>query len=178
MIIRLVRILDLKQQSFPEESNKKNYWTEKKIGACVVLAMLLFAGIIVMGCTNPLTSNNSGFQKLRPDPETGIVNWMSAVNEKNIPRLYALSPDFVRRNVTEKEFIESNVGNPILQPGFIFTNYEIINKTGEGNYARIKAILVATNSSISTNSSSGFPIFYNFILYYENGEWKAWTIPF
>lgn len=156
----------------------KHYLTEKKIGACVIIALLLFAGIIVMGCTNSVAGNNSGFLKSRPDPETGIVNWISAVNAKNIPRLYALSPDFVRQNITEKEFIESNVGNPILQPGFRFSNYEILNKTFDGNNARIQAILVASNSSISTNSSSGFPIFYNFILNYENGEWKVWTIPF
>ena len=148
------------------------------IGRFLIIAAILVGTIIAMGCTSPAPGNNSSASISRPDPETGLANWISAVNEKNFPRLYELAPGFIRKNLTEKEFVASNVGNPVLEPGFTFVGYEIMNKTIQGNNANIRAVLFASNSSLNTNSTGEIPIFYNFIFSYENNEWKVWTIQF
>jgi hypothetical protein len=170
--------LNQKQHSCKKAIKGKILPIDRKYVAGIGVMGIILIGIIAMGCMSTVAGTNPGVMSSRPDPETGIVNWMSAVNGKNLPKLYELSPGFIKKNVTEQEFIASNDGNIILEPGFKFSGYEIMNKTVQGNYANIRAVLIASNSSLTTNATTGVPIFYNFIFSYENNEWKVWTIQF
>ena len=125
------------------------------------------------GVPGVLTNNTT---QVRPDPETGIVNWIQAINESNMPRLYELSPAYIRNNVSESDFTSINEKAPMLAPGTEISRYEVVNKSVEDDSANIKAIIGRT--SVVNNTPETIPIFFNFSLSYENNEWKVWTVPF
>ena len=144
--------------------------------SCFMVAILVGA-TVTMGCTGMVPSGNVS-TSVHPDPETGVVYWISAINDKNIPRLYELSPDSIRKNISEHDFILANQGNLFLKPGFKFLNYKVANKTVEGDNATIEAILDASLNMQSGNSTQVTPLLFNFNLTYEDNEWKIWDVPF
>jgi hypothetical protein len=107
-----------------------------------------------------------------PEPEAGIATWISAMNSKDIPRLYALSPSVIRSNISEKEFIRANADNLLLQPGVVFSELEILNKTSEGSRATIIEWI-----AMDRPGQGRIPMKFTFRLFFENGEWKVWTEP-
>ena len=156
---------------------KRKTGFNQTIGIFLIIACILFGAIITMGCMNSFPGANNT-PVARPDPETGLVYWISAVNEKNVPRLYELSPDFIKKNITENDFILANQGNPLLKPGFKFVNYSIENKTLNGDNATIKTVLEASFGTSNGNSTQVTPLFFNFNLTYQDNEWKIWDVPF
>lgn len=145
-------------------------------------AMLLFIGI--SGCinatqpTSPVSGINITTNSL-PDPEAGLQNWINAINAKDIDRLYALSPKEIRDQVTLEQFTLDNKNNSILNKGVICTQYTLLNKTINQTTATISArLLFQVPDSKNTTQYTSVPVYYKFILIFEQGEWKVWTVPF
>jgi hypothetical protein len=134
----------------------------------IILATGLALCILTAGCVG----DGSFFRKTSnpPEPETGITSWISAMNSKDIPRLYALSPLIIRSNISEQDFIQANTGNLLLQPGIIFSDPEILNKTSDGKKATIKAMI-----TMDRPGEERIPLFYTFQLFFDYVEWKVWT---
>ena len=113
-----------------------------------------------------------------PDPETGLQEWMTAINAKNINRLYTLSPNQIRKQVTLDQFTKDNTENYLLKPGYVFIDYTILNKTVNQTTAIITAQLnLQVPASQNLNKTQIFPVSYKFFLVFEDGEWKIWNIP-
>jgi hypothetical protein len=110
------------------------------------------------------------------DPETGIQEWMDAVNHKDITRLYALAPDEIRQQVSYEQFVQANENNVLFSPAWEFTNYTVLNKTINQSTSSIMAMLVL-QKPVSENSTryESIPVYYTFILVYEDDQWKVWT---
>jgi hypothetical protein len=134
----------------------------------IMLAACLAACILTTGCVG----DSSFFRKssAQSEPETGIAAWISAMNSKDVPRLYALSPSVIRSNISEQDFIRANAGNLLLKPGIVFSEPEILNKTSDGQRATVKAMI-----PMDRPGEGRIPLFYTFQLFFENGEWKVWT---
>jgi hypothetical protein len=134
----------------------------------IIIAGCIAACIFIAGCTG----NSSLFNKssVQLQPETGIDNWIAALNSKDIPRLYTLSPSVIRSNISEQDFIRANEDNILLKPGVGFTDLEIINKTSDMSKATIKASVI-----VDQPGTGRTPVFYTFQLFFEDGEWKVWT---
>ena len=71
--------------------------------------------------------------------------------------------------------VKDNQNNPIFIPGTQFVDYKILNKTIEGDNATIVAYIL-TKVPGKTNDTTAIPIYYKFILFYEDNEWKVWTV--
>lgn len=134
----------------------------------IILAACLAACVLTAGCIG----DSSLFRKTSApsEPETGITAWISAMNSKDIPRLYALSPSVIRSNISEQDFTLANAGNMLLKPGIVFSDLEILNKTSDGQRATVKAMI-----TMDRPGEGRIPLFYTFQLFFENGEWKVWT---
>ncbi len=113
-----------------------------------------------------------------PDPETGLQMWIDAINAKDINRLYTLSPNQIREQVTLEQFTKDNSDNYLLKPGYIFTKYIIINETVNQTTAIIVADLPLQVPSQNSTQLKVIPINYKFFLIFEDGEWKIWNVPF
>jgi hypothetical protein len=144
----------------------------KKLLSRLCLVSIVVFLVLVMGCIGSSGNLNSPSLPGYPEPETGIAYWIKAVNEKDVARLYSLSPEYIRHNVSKNDFVALNANNPLLKPGSQITDMEVLNKTGDNNSAMIKAMLVQSSENAS------IPIWYNFTLSFEDGEWKVWTAPF
>ncbi len=147
---------------------------------CLLIGILVFVSIA--GCATSLHPQlNSTIEKSTdalPDPETGLQEWMTAINAKNINRLYTLSPDQIREQVTLEQFTKDNTENYLLQPGYVFIGYTILNKTVNQTTATITAQLnLQVSASQNLNQTKVFPVIYKFFLVFEEGEWKIWNIP-
>ena len=140
--------------------------------------MGLIVLIVVCGCVGSDTyvgNNNS----LQPDPETGIVAWISAINAHDINGFYNLEPDEIKEQISEQQFDIENMNNTLLQQDKSITRYKILNETSNATMANIKAV-VLLHQNVPGNSpqTETIPIFINFEEWFEHGEWKVWTIPF
>ncbi len=144
----------------------------KKLLSVCCLACFVLVMVLAMGCLGSSANTGLTSQAGNTDPETGIGYWIKAVNEKDTARLYSLSPDYIRHNVSKKDFIALNTDNPLLKPGSQITDMEVLNKTVDNNSAAIRAMLV------QSSGNGSIPIWYNFALSFEDGEWKVWTVPF
>ena len=111
------------------------------------------------------------------DPETGVKEWIDAVNEKNIVRVYDLAPDEVKGKRTLDQFKGENTNNILFGEGNYLHNYSLLNKTQNGTYAQIIA-QIFLHQQDNQGMDHEIPIFYKFALFYEHGEWKIWTINF
>lgn len=111
------------------------------------------------------------------DPESGIVQWMDAMNRQDVIRLYRLAPSSIRTGVSLEEFALINHDNVYFSRNVTFVSYEIINKTVSDNTADIKAMLVTNQFPAGGEPVENIPIWFHFTLTRENGEWKVWTIP-
>jgi hypothetical protein len=119
-----------------------------------------------------------GEWKVWVDAETGIQMWIEAFNARNIDRVYDLAPDEIKSVVTLAQYKEDNLNNTLLQPGYSFVNYGVINKKQNATYSEIIAQLFMQQPGKQGNPGPEVPIQYKFGLYYEHGEWKIWMLNF
>jgi hypothetical protein len=150
---------------------------EKKAKQIKWLLAGLFIFLFVCGSTLILLNNKPGKSSVPlPDPETGILNWINAVNGRNIDRVYDLAPDEIKQHVTLAQFKDDNLNNTYIQPGSAFLDFNVIDKKQNGTYAQIITQVWYRKSNQSVNGTP-IPINYKFALYYQHGEWKIWTLP-
>ena len=136
----------------------------------ILLVVYLVFCILTTGCIE----NNSLFNKNNAQqPEASIAEWVSAVNNKDIPVLYDLSPTIIRSNISEQDFVRENADNMLLQPGIVFTHLDILNKSSKGTKTIIQARII-----MDTPTNKNIPVFITFYLVFENGKWKVWTVDF
>ena len=155
----------------------------KNVWPIIFLVICILSFVSISGCTTSIyTQPNSSAEKSSvtlPDPETGLQEWMIAINAKNINRLYTLAPNQIREQVTLDQFTKDNTENYLLKPGYVFTDYTILNKTVNNTTATITAQLnLLVPSSQNLTQTQIFPISYKFFLVFEDGEWKIWNIPY
>ncbi|HVP97017.1 hypothetical protein [Methanoregula sp.] len=139
------------------------------------IGLLLF--VVSIGCTSAGVSG-IGITAIQPDPETGIVSWINAVNQKDVHQIYILAPGDIKKQISYEQFAAANENNALLtNPNLKFSGYEILNKTSNQSTAKISAMLVM-QKPVSENSTQveSVPVFYTFILTYEDNQWKVWTI--
>jgi hypothetical protein len=144
-----------------------------KIG--IGIGVLLF--VVSMGCISPGVSDG-GTTTIQPAPETGLASWINAVNNKDVQQLYVLAPNEIKNQVSYEQFVKANQNNILLtNPNLKFSGYEILNKTVNQSNAKINAMLVMQKPA-SDNSThiASIPVFYTFVLTYENNQWKIWTV--
>jgi len=141
------------------------------------IAVVLVVLIIACGCTSVNTSVADQSSSL-PDPETGINAWIDAVNAHDINGFYNLAPNEIKEQIPEQQFITANTNNPLLQQDRSITGYKILNETSNATMANIK-VMVSLRQDVSANSTQTeiIPLYLNFEEWFENGEWKVWTIP-
>jgi hypothetical protein len=152
-----------------EEKTLKNI---KWLVAGLILVICLIGSVYVLEHKNMEKSSVPS-----ADPETGIKMWIDAVNQRNIDRVYDLSPDQIKQQLTLPQMKENNLNNTLLQPGFRFTDYKVVDKQQNGTNAKIAATLILQFPP-SQESTEGklVPVRYNFALFYQHGEWKIWTV--
>jgi hypothetical protein len=148
----------------------------KSYKATVVLCCIILV-VLSTGCTQP-----SLFVKPAvvpsSDPESGIIQWMDAMNRHDVPQLYHLAPSSLRSNISLEEFSLINQNNVYFSRNVSFVSYEILNKTVSSDIVDIRATLVTDHFPAGRDLEKNIPIFFHFTLIRENGEWKIWTAPF
>lgn len=111
-----------------------------------------------------------------PDPETGVVAWIDAVNRKDVGELYLLAPSSIRKQVSYEDFVVVNKNTTFLQPGYEFTGYTLQNKSENRTCATITAWLVLHKpANIPSSEPGDIPLFFTFNLVYEDGRWRVWA---
>lgn len=142
----------------------------------VVAGLLLIA--LIAGSVYILDSKNTGkFSVPSTDPETGIQEWIDAMNQRNIDRVYDLAPDEIKNQVTPEQFKMANINNTLLTPGNSFSSYTVMDKKQNGTSARIIAqVILHIPSNQQNTQSTDIPLVDTFALLYQHGEWKVWMI--
>ncbi len=144
---------------------------------CAVVCILVL--VIISGCTSYQHDSSMNRTTISSsDPETGIQEWVAAVNNKDLGRLYDLSPDEIKTQMSWENFTAANENNEFLRPDETFTFDSVMNKTGNATVANLKVILLLhKNTSANSTQSETIPLYFNFIELFEHGEWKVWSIP-
>jgi len=144
--------------------------------ATLAFIICIASAMLIAGCLSPGSDLFKSKKNIRPDPETGIQDWMDAVNQKDVSRIYDLAPGAIKSQINEEDFAKANADNLFLKPGVYFTGYDVLDKTTDGYNASISAQVFMQkpdeNGSIFTTA-----LFYKFVLIYEGEEWKIWTVP-
>lgn len=146
----------------------------------------LFAGtiflivvlILAAGCTGPGDSPAPFRAGDSPDPESGIVRWIDAVNERDYGAVYDLMPGSKRAGISREQYIRFNRDNPspFLASGPVVTDYFILDKNTEGLNATIKAGLQTSFSGSAGNEPPRQEtVFFTFEESFEENEWKVWA---
>ncbi len=150
-------------------------WKKYLMHGCIALGLLIM--IVVCGCTATNTSV-SGKSPSQPDPETGIIAWIDGMNAHDVSGLYNLAPEGIRDQVSLEQFVSANMNNTLISPDKAITGYKILNETSNATMANIKVVLLL-RQNVSANSveTETIPLYLNFEEWFENGEWKVWTIP-
>jgi hypothetical protein len=138
---------------------KKNY-----IIFIAILLLCTSAAVIFAGCTTA-----------RPDPETGIISWIAAVNNHDYDRVYDLAPQAVRQQVSRPMFLAAQHDNPFLASGNSVQGYAVLNKTMSGNNAAITAQLDLHKPAADNESARDIALYIKFVEVFENGKWDVWT---
>jgi hypothetical protein len=141
-----------------------------------VAGLLLIA--LIAGSVYVVDSKNTGkFSVPSTDPETGIQEWIDAMNQRNIDRVYDLAPDEIKDQVTPEQFKMANINNTLLKPGNSFTSYTVIEKKQNGTSAQITAQVILHIASNQQNThGTDVPVVDTFALLYQHGEWKVWMM--
>ena len=149
----------------------------KKILIIMSVVVGMCAMILMCGCTSANTSLQSE-NLTPPDPETGITAWMDAINAHDVSALYNLAPEEIRDQISLDQFAKANVNNTLLSQDKAIVDYKILNATSNATMADIYTMIVLKqNVSANSTQTETIPIYLNFEEWYENGEWKVWTIP-
>jgi hypothetical protein len=130
---------------------------------------------IVILCGMILAICLAGCLQQRPDPEIGVKNWISAVNNHDYNRLYDLAPREIRQQINLQDFITAQKGNPLFNPGVSIGDYQITNRTLTGDTASLTVVLSLNMLANGNGSPHNTGLFIRFEEVFENGEWKVWT---
>ena len=150
-------------------------WKKYLMHGCIAAGLIVL--IVVCGCT---AANSSVLSKNppRPDPETGIITWIDAINAHDVSGLYNLAPEGIRDQVSLEQFVNANTNNTLLTPDKAITGYNILNETSNATMANFKvALLLHQNVSADSVQTETIPLYLNFEEWLENGVWKVWTLP-
>ena len=100
------------------------------------------------------------------------------MNAHDVSGLYNLAPEGIRDQVSLEQFVSANMNNTLISPDKAITGYKILNETSNATMANIKVVLLL-RQNVSANSveTETIPLYLNFEEWFENGEWKVWTIP-
>jgi hypothetical protein len=151
----------------------------KNVQCIPALSLCILALVSISGCTASLPGSSVNKTiAAYSDPETGIHDWVDAINNKDIVKLYDLEPYGFKQEVSLTQFVTINQDNEFLSPNATLTGYKILNETSNATAANLR-VMVYWHGPVSPNSTQlqTVPIFYNFEELFENGEWKIWTIP-
>jgi hypothetical protein len=130
----------------------------------VLIFLCIGSAVIFAGCTGA-----------RPDPETGITAWITAVNNHDYDRVYDLGPREIQQQVSRSAFITAQRDNPLLAPGNLIKDYTIEKKTISENNAAITVQLILHTPAGANQSARDIALYIKFVETFENGEWKVWT---
>jgi hypothetical protein len=130
------------------------------VGVCVM--------ILACGC---ISAN-------QPDPETGVIAWIHAINAHDVSGLYNLAPESIRDQVSLNRFSNANANNSLLTQDKAIVDYKVLNETRNETMANLHMMIVLKqNVSANSTQTETIPLYLNFEEWYESGEWKVWTIP-
>jgi hypothetical protein len=137
---------------------------KKLTGLTIILMCVMIIAICLAGCLQQ-----------RPDPETGVKNWIAAVNNHDYGRVYDLAPKEIRSRIDRQDFIGVQNGNPFLAPGNVIRNYQIVNRTQSGDNAELTVSVILYSPGSDNVSPGNVLIYLKFLEVFEGGEWKMWT---
>jgi len=141
----------------------------------MIILVVLSVTFLILIAINFAFLDVSTIPKQRTDPESGIYNWMGAMNTRDYARLYAISPSGIKQNISFNDFRSVNEDNIFFRDNVTFIDFQVLNKTSTGNIISIEAALEASKADYLTKNVSNFVIFYGFDESYENNEWKVWA---
>jgi hypothetical protein len=155
---------------------KKGKSTQMKwvVAGLIIILIIVGSAIVILNNKNLIVKTSGP----STDPETGIQNWIEAVNGRNIDRLYDLAPDEIKGQRTLDQFREDNTNNILFKQGNYLYNYTLMDKKQNGTSAQIIAEISLHQPENQGTPGQEIPIFYKFSLFYEHGEWKIWTLKF
>ena len=144
-----------------------------------VVLGLIVCNILVSGCTNmvPKNSVNKSSYEI-PEPESGIVRWIVAVNNRDYGAVYDLMPQSKRTGITREQYILLNTEHPsvFLSSGMIVNNFTVLDKQVVGKNATIAVGLDTIRVSKGQNGAVERNFVYvTFDEVFEDREWKVWT---
>jgi len=147
--------------------------TVKKQYPGILLAVCLAGCVLIAGCLggSSLFSKTSSL----PEPETGINSWISAVNDRNLDRVYDLAPQSIKQQISLEEFLAAQRDNPLLAQGTVIQGFSVLNKTASGNDAAITAQITIHMPASVNRSEQDISVFLKFVEIFEDGEWHVWT---
>jgi hypothetical protein len=152
---------------------------ERKISTamcCFAIGLLVL--ILACGCLATKPSGLSENPSLQPDPDTGLIAWMEAINTHDVTGLYNLAPEEIRDQVSLDQFEKANMNNSLMTQDKAVTGYKILNETGNATMTNIRVeLLLRQNVSADSLQTETIPLYLNFEEWYEKGEWKVWTLP-
>jgi hypothetical protein len=150
----------------------------KNIVCITFLCLFILAFVSISGCTATMPNTSQNVAVPNSDPQTGIQEWVDAVNNKDVARLYDLEPEGFKQGVSFSQFALLNKDNEFISPNSSLTDYKILNETSDATVANIR-VMVYWHGLKSQNSSQmeTVPLFFNFEESFENGEWRVWEIP-
>jgi len=151
---------------------------EKKDRQIKMFAAGLLVILIIGGSALILINKPGTITVPSTDPETGLQNWIEAVNARNIDRVYDLAPDEIKQQVSLDQFRKDNMNNTLLQPGEKFLNFSIYDRKQNGTYAQITAQVFLQQTPGKNSLGPEVPMQYKFALFFQHGEWKIWTVKF
>lgn len=139
----------------------------------LIIILLVGAGCIAQeGSSSPFRAGAA------PDPESGIVHWIDAVNSRNYGSVYDLMPREKRAGISRNEYILLNRENPspFLTSGAVIHDYFVLEKRVDGLNATVTAGLQTRSPSMEEHAAEkGNTVFFTFDLTFEDNEWKAWV---
>jgi hypothetical protein len=142
--------------------------------AFILLGIVLCA-VMAAGCTDSITKPIQKPPAAIPEPETGIVAWIMAVNDHDFVSVYDLAPYSVKKQVGLQEFIAAQRDNPLLAQGNVIKGYTIMDKTASGNDSAITAQLIIHSPSKVNQSEQDIALYIKFVETFEDGAWHVWT---
>ena len=114
----------------------------------------------------------------QPDPETGVIAWVNAINAHDVGKLYYLAPEEIQNQVSINQISNANANNSLLTQDKAIVDYKVLNETRNETMANLHMMIVLKqNVSANSTQTETIPLYLNFEEWYESGEWKVWTIP-
>jgi len=145
----------------------------KIITSLIIPVSCILMLVMVTGC---MTATANASLPHIADPENAIKIWIDAVNARDYPKLYALSPEYIRQGITMKNFIKAQDGNPMMATGSQIVDYQVLDrKTGSDNATFTVQLILQISGSGANATVSNIPVYLKFTEFFEQGNWHVWT---